>query len=238
MANPYYQPGSDRAKQVNALFERIAPSYDRINDLQSFGLHRLWKRTVVRLADVRRGEQAIDICCGTGDIARQLCQAGASVVGLDFSRSMLVLARRGDRGTEIPIQWIQADALKLPCGDNTFDVVTVAFGLRNLSDFEAGLQEMCRITRPGGRLVILDFGLPDHWLWRSCYMWYLRYAVPVWGRLFFGDAAAYAYILESLKHYPAQAGIIDLLTQTGWRHQNLRNLLGGVTSIHLAIKPK
>jgi demethylmenaquinone methyltransferase/2-methoxy-6-polyprenyl-1,4-benzoquinol methylase len=252
MANPFYNPGEQRAAAVNDLFAAVAPRYDLINDLQSFGLHRAWKRRVVRLAAVRPGERALDVCCGTGDLALALARRGAQVVGLDFSERMLAVARARGRkcvgksragtgnwslGTNPNPNFVMGDAQCLPFPDDSFEIVTVGYGLRNLANWEAGLAEMRRVAGPGGRLLVLDFGKPDHPLWRRVYFAYLRGFVPLLGRIACGNAAAYAYILESLQDYPAQQGVADALRALGLGGVRIVNLLGGVMSIHYAVKP-
>jgi demethylmenaquinone methyltransferase/2-methoxy-6-polyprenyl-1,4-benzoquinol methylase len=240
MANPFYDPGDQRAVRVKALFTRIAPRYDLINDLQSFGLHRVWKRRLVRLAQPQAGERALDVCCGTGDIALALAARGADTVGLDFNRPMLEIAqRRQDRLARrgcVPapgrVEFMEGDAQQLPFPDAAFDIVTVGYGLRNLADWERGLQEMRRVARPGGRLLVLDFGKPDNAVWRAVYFGYLRLVVPLLGLAVARSASAYAYILESLIHYPAQRGVAAKMTELGLAEVRIFNLLGGVMSIN------
>jgi demethylmenaquinone methyltransferase / 2-methoxy-6-polyprenyl-1,4-benzoquinol methylase len=236
--NEYYTPGEQRAANVNALFSAIAARYDRINDLQSLGLHRRWKRQLGSLAAVREGDAALDVCCGTGDIARELARRGARVTGLDFNEQMLKVATARPAG-DAPqsIRYVRGDAMKLPFPDAAFDIVTVGYGLRNLADWEAGLSEMVRVARPGARLLALDFGKPDNALWRSLYFGYLRVCVPLFGLLFCRNAAAYAYILESLNHFPAQRGVDAHLRSLGLTDVRIHNLLGGAMSINFARKP-
>jgi demethylmenaquinone methyltransferase / 2-methoxy-6-polyprenyl-1,4-benzoquinol methylase len=248
MSNRFYVEGEQREEKVNDLFARVAPRYDLINDLQSLGLHRAWKRRLVRMARVQRSERALDVCCGTGDIAFSLARAGAEVNAVDFSEAMLNVARarqatldfarlpggneRGSGGVEFQ----QGDAQRLSFSDNTFDVVTVAYGLRNLSSWEQGLREMYRVAKPGGRLLVLDFGKPDSPWWRAFYFGYLRSFVPVFGKLFCGDSATHAYILESLKHYPAQCGVAAAMENLGCREVRIINLVGGAMSINYGVK--
>jgi demethylmenaquinone methyltransferase / 2-methoxy-6-polyprenyl-1,4-benzoquinol methylase len=236
MANVFYEPGAQRARQVQALFSRIAPRYDLINDLQSFGLHRHWKRRLLALAGPIQDRQILDLCCGTGDVAWRFAQAGAKVVAVDFSGPMLSVAQRRTGSTGPPVQWVQADALRLPFRSSQFDVVTISYGLRNLADFEQGLCEMHRVSKPGGRLLILDFGKPGNAVLRGGYAAYLRFWVPLFGRCFCGDGATYAYILESLKHYPAQEGVASLLSRLRCQKIRVDDILGGTMSIHCAEK--
>lgn len=231
--------GQDRARRVRALFDAIARRYDLINDLQSAGLHRLWKRRMVRLAGVGPGDRALDVCCGTGDVTRRLARSGAEVVGVDFSEAMLEVARARARrwGTAGErVRFLQADAMHLPFAEETFDAVTVAYGLRNLADWREGLRELVRVTRPGGRVVILDFGKPERSWWRRLYFGYLRWVVPLWGAWVAGDRAAYAYILESLEAYPAQRGVERALRELGCDPVEVINLMGGAMSLHRAVK--
>ena len=246
MGNQFYEPGERRAERVNDLFNAIAPRYDLINDLQSFGLHRWWKRRLLQLTAVKPGETALDLCCGTGDVAFALAEAGARVSGMDFSASMLAVAEerkaKGKRqkakvdGPTDPM-FLQGDALHTPFPDAHFDIVTISYGLRNLASVDKGLREMWRVLKPGGRLMVLDFGKPDNAAWRSAYFGYLRFAVPVFGRLFCKNAEAYAYILESLQHYPAQRGVDEKLRALGAVEARIVNFLGGVMSINAAAKP-
>lgn len=247
------QPGGlPQPARVKALFDGIARRYDLMNDLQSLGLHRRWKRWLVTLAQPQPGERALDVCCGTGDIAFELARRGVAVLGVDFSQAMLQAAQARvaplGAGT-IPGQaqpdqsahgnpcFVQADALRLPFTDRSVDIVTIGYGLRNLADWQAGLAELWRVLRPGGRLLVLDFGKPARRVWRRAYFAYLRWLVPCLGRLFAGNAAAYRYILESLESYPAQRGVAAALSRMpGVEAVRLWELLGGVMSIHLARK--
>lgn len=238
MPKTYYEPGAQRATKVNELFTRIAPRYDLINDLQSFGLHRYWKKRVVEEAKPRAGETALDLCCGTGDIAWGLARKEVVVTGLDFSESMLEIARerQSKGGSYGKIQFLRGDAENLPFPDATFDVVTIGYGLRNLTSWERGLCEMYRVARVGARLVILEFGKPENRAWRGIYEAYLRFFSPVLGLLFCHDMAAYSYILESLKHYPAQKIVGEKMQELGLSNVRVINLLGGAMSINYGEK--
>jgi len=242
VSNVFYAPGEQRAAKVNDLFAAIARRYDLLNDLQSFGLHRYWKRRVVELAAIQRGQRALDVCCGTGDIALAIARSGAEVTGLDFSQAMLDIAEnrrlKNTQSASTHPKFIQGDAQQLPFPENTFEAVTVGYGLRNLASWETGLREMLRVAKPGGRLVVLDFGKPSNALWRGVYFTHLKMTVPLLGWLFCGNADAYAYILESLKHYPAQEGVAAKMRE--WNLSNVRvfNLLGGAMAVNYGEKPK
>ncbi len=243
--NRFYVEGEGRAEAVRDLFASVAPRYDLVNDLQSFGLHRAWKRRLVRLAGVKPGDRFLDLCCGTGDIAFALARAGADVTGVDFSEPMLSVARRRAAGASsaagaknnVPKpRFEQGDALQLRFEPASFDGLTIGYGLRNLRSIEGGLREMARVTRPGGKLLILDFGKPRNALWRALYFLHLRTFVPVLGRLLCGDSATHAYILESLRRYPDADDIARRMETAGWRQVEWWGLLGGIMTIHRGIR--
>ncbi|HEY6168384.1 MAG TPA: bifunctional demethylmenaquinone methyltransferase/2-methoxy-6-polyprenyl-1,4-benzoquinol methylase UbiE [Verrucomicrobiae bacterium] len=242
MANRFYAEGEARAAKVNDLFAQVAPRYDLINDLQSLGLHRLWKRKLVRLAEPAPGKRALDLCCGTGDVAFALARAGCEVTGLDFSAEMLAVAERratADGDPQIAnCKFIRGDAQKLPISDKSFDIVTISYGLRNLADLDRGLAEMKRVLKSGGRALVLDFGKPDNAAMRALYFGYLRWFVPLFGRLFCGDSATHAYILESLLRYPGQRGVEDRMHAAGFVDTRIIHLLGGMMSINVGRKPE
>lgn len=239
MSNAFYAPGPDRAAKVGSLFTAIAKRYDFINDVQSFRLHRRWKRLVADLAAIRPGNRALDVCCGTGDLALALAARGAVVVGLDFSEAMLAVAesKKHEPAPHRQPRFLQGDAQNIPFPAGSFDVITVGYGLRNLSDWEMGLKEMVRVARPGARLLVLDFGKPDNALWRAVYFAYLRLVVPMFGLVFCRNADAYGYILESLKHYPAQRGVEAKMRELGLKDVRIINFLGGAMSINFGRKP-
>lgn len=232
--NKFFARDASRAERVERLFSRVAPRYDLINDLQSFGLHRLWKRQVIRLARFGPGQRALDLCCGTGDLAVRLRACAVDdvqVVGLDFSGPMLAEARR--RGTDL-LHWVRADALRLPFADGVFDVVTIGYGLRNVADLAGALGEVRRVLCPGGRLLVLDFGRPDNALLRSLYFAYLRTVPPLLGQWLCGDADTHGYIHVSLRDYPQPREIERRLRTDGWRNVRLHLLGGGIMAIHYA----
>lgn len=239
MPNKFFAPGGQRTERVGDLFAAIAPRYDLINDLQSLGLHRWWKRRLLALARPAPGLRALDLCCGTGDVALALARAGADTTGVDFSVPMLAVAeerRQKAKGEFEKLKFIEGDALNLPFAENSFDFVTISYGLRNLASVDAGLREMARVARPGGKLLVLDFGRPDNRAWRAAYFTYLRLVVPLFGKIFCGDAATHAYILESLRSYPPPREVAARLAAAGCGETRVVNLLGGVMSIQCGVK--
>ena len=234
MAGSYLAKDEKRAEKVRELFDAIAPRYDLINDLQSFWLHRHWKRCLVQLAEVKPGQRTFDLCCGTGDIALALAGQGAKVTAMDFSEPMLKIAKH--RKGDAKIEYKTGDALNTGEPEAHYDCVTIAYGLRNLADFEGGLVEMHRVTKPGGKLLTLDFGKPPSRLVRFWCLGYLKWMVPCFGRIFCRDAPAYAYIHESLEDYPAQVGIADAMEKLGFEKLKTHNLLLGAMAINVGVK--
>jgi demethylmenaquinone methyltransferase/2-methoxy-6-polyprenyl-1,4-benzoquinol methylase len=226
----FYQVDEHRAEKVHDLFATIARRYDLLNDIMSVGLHRRWKRRLVELAGEPR--DVLDLCCGTGDIALRF---RARVVGVDFTEEMLrVAATRGNS----EVSWIRADALRLPFVDESFDAVSVGYGLRNLSDIEQGLREVLRVLRPGGKFVSLDFGKPESAPFRALYFGYLRIVLPILGRMFCGDPDTHGYILTSLRNYPAQRGIKEMMTSQGYRDCGFEEFWLGSMAINYGSKPR
>ena len=242
MSNLFCAPDEPRAAKVNDLFAAIARRYNLLNDIQSFGLHRRWKRRAIELAAVQPGNRALDLCCGTGDLALALARRGAEVTGVDFSPAMLEIAearRRENFKSQISnLKFMAGDAQQIPFPDASFDIVTVGYGLRNLARWEKGLDEMRRVARPGARLVVLDFGKPANALWRGIYFTHLKCTVPLMGWIFCGNADAYAYILESLKQYPAQPAVAAKMRELKLVNVRVINFLGGAMAINYGEKPK
>ncbi len=244
MENRYYQPTAERAARVRDLFDTIAARYDLLNDLQSFGLHRLWKRRLVKFASIGPGQRALDVCCGTGDVTLRLAKEGASVVGVDFSPRMLQWAQkrlerqRRSRNDLGPVEFIEADAQRLPFPDESFDAVTIAYGLRNLPDPIQGLEEMFRVTKEGGRVVVLDFAVPEGPIWRRLYLGYLRLWIPVLGWLVARDWEAYAYIVVSLLHFPSPSTLCAAMQRFGAQTISLKSPLWGGMTLLCGVKEK
>jgi demethylmenaquinone methyltransferase/2-methoxy-6-polyprenyl-1,4-benzoquinol methylase len=236
--NRYYSPGEERAEGVHRLFSRIARRYDRINDLMSLGLHRRWKRRLALLASPRPGERALDLCCGTGDVARDLAISvkdgvPLEVVGLDFTQEMLEIARTlTPQG--VAITYRQGDALHLPFADASFDIVTCAYGLRNLADLDQGLKEAMRVLRPGGRLASLEFGRPHAAIHRGLYYAYLKLALPLYGWIYFRDPQAYGYIFTSVSRFPGQHELAERMRRAGFSRIEVQDLMLGSMGICIA----
>ena len=241
MSNIFHAPGEQRAAKVNDLFAAIARRYDLLNDVQSFGLHRRWKRRVIELAAVQSGNRALDLCCGTGDLALALARRGAEVTGVDFSPAMLEIAearrQRNFKSQISNLKFMRGDAQQILFPDATFDIVTIGYGLRNLTGWENGLAEMHRVAKPGARLVVLDFGKPANTLWRGIFFAHLKCVVPLLGWIFCGNADAYAYILESLKQYPAQPAVAAKMRELKLVNVRVINFLGGAMAINYGEKP-
>ena len=237
MESKFYQADGHRAEKVHELFATIARRYDLLNDIMSAGQHRRWKRRLVELAGEPR--DVLDLCCGTGDIALMFARRGATVTGADFTEEMLrVAATRCGREKISRLQWIRADALRLPFGENSFDVVSVGYGLRNLADIDLGLREILRVLRPGGKFLSLDFGKPESKPFRAVYFGYMRVVLPILGRLFCGDPDTHGYILASLQNYPAQRGTVELMESCGYCDCGFEEFSLGSMAINYGSKPQ
>lgn len=237
MDSGYLKQGPDRAREVRRLFSDIAGKYDLANDIQSLGLHRIWKRQMAVKASSRGGKLGADICSGTGDVAKELSRIGVQVLAIDFALPMLISAGSFYKPTSPPrFQNIQADALALPLKNQSVDLVTMAYGLRNLSSVDRGISEMCRIAKSNAVLCILEFGKPENILWRWFYFNYLKLGLPLVGLCLAGNRAAYAYIIDSLKIYPSTQEISDKLLLNGCSSIQVNPIMGGAMTLHTAIK--
>jgi demethylmenaquinone methyltransferase/2-methoxy-6-polyprenyl-1,4-benzoquinol methylase len=242
VANRYLSYDEQRAPKVREMFSLLARRYDLINDLMSFGLHRRWKRETMRLAlEGRAGAvRVLDLCCGTGDLAflaEEKGGAGVSGVGVDFTLPMLAVARKRRRAEGRRSAFVQGDALRLPFRSGSFDAITIGYGLRNIADPGAALVEMRRVLAPGGRVVILDFGKPDSPLANALYLGFLNTVMPAMGWIFHGDPQTYRYIPESLKRYPAQRGVEELMRNAGFTNARYENRLLGTMGLNIGEAP-
>jgi demethylmenaquinone methyltransferase / 2-methoxy-6-polyprenyl-1,4-benzoquinol methylase len=221
------------------MFDRIAKVYDLLNTVMTAGLHHRWRERAADLAQVGPGSRVLDVATGTGDLAIELARRvapGGEVVGSDFSEAMLVRARTKPKpaGAELRFEW--GDALELPFADGTFDAATVGFGARNFSDLARGLEEMARVVRPGGRVVVLEFTSPTRAPLSLFYSLWFDRVVPLLGRLA-GDPDAYSYLPNSVKRFPAPAGLAAELEQAGLRGIGYLLTAGGIVVIHFGTVP-
>ncbi len=222
------------------MFDAVAERYDLLNDVLSLGQDRRWRSIVARLVAARAGDVVLDIAAGTGTSSRAFTTSGARCVACDFSLGMLGVgaARQAAQATDAgQLSFVAGDALALPFADQAVDVVTISFGLRNVSDTGAALAEMLRVTRPGGRLVICEFShLPGRWL-DSVYQGYLARALPMVARRLSPNAEAYSYLAESIRDWPGQQELADKIAEAGWSAVSYRNLTLGVIAVHVARRP-
>ena len=228
----------EKAQRVKHVFDSVAPRYDLMNDLMSAGLHRLWKAYTVTVANVREGDQVLDIAGGTGDLALAFARkVGASgcVVHTDINEAMLRTGRDRllDAGVVLPT--VVCDAERLPFPDARFDLVSVAFGLRNMTHKDLALAEMNRVLKPGGKLLVLEFSKVAQPL-EKAYDWYSFRVLPALGRWVAGDDASYRYLAESIRMHPGQEALKALMKQTGFGHVDYHNMTGGIVALHVGIK--
>jgi demethylmenaquinone methyltransferase/2-methoxy-6-polyprenyl-1,4-benzoquinol methylase len=215
---------------VQRMFDAVARRYDVTNDVLSMGQDRRWRKAVLDAVGARPGERVLDLAAGTGTSSVPFAEAGALVVPCDFSLGMLAVGKRA----RPQLLFTAGDATRLPFGDDTFDAVTISFGLRNVVDPGAGLREMLRVTKPGGRLVVCEFSHPTWPPLRTAYLEYLMRALPTIARGVSSSPDAYVYLAESIRAWPDQAGLAAVITDAGWRRTQWKNLSGGIVALHRA----
>ncbi|KAA0876405.1 bifunctional demethylmenaquinone methyltransferase/2-methoxy-6-polyprenyl-1,4-benzoquinol methylase UbiE [Nitrincola tapanii] len=235
-------PVEEKAKRVADVFHSVAGKYDLMNDLMSGGIHRLWKRITLERSGVRPGYQVLDIAGGTGDLTRKfsrLVGPQGKVVLADINDSMLKVGRDKliNTGHAGNIEYIQANAEALPFADNTFDIITIAFGLRNVTDKDAALASMRRVLKPGGKLMVLEFSKTDHPALTKLYDFYSFNILPQMGKLIAGDAESYRYLAESIRMHPDQETLKGMMENAGLVNCHYDNLTGGIVALHTGIKP-
>ena len=231
----------DKAERVRSVFASVAGKYDVMNDLMSFGVHRLWKHFTLSLTGLRPGQRALDVAGGTGDLAagllRQVGKSGRVVLS-DVNPAMLDIGRDRllDRGWAGNVDCIVADAERLPFEDNCFDCVTIGFGLRNVTDQAAALASMHRVLKPGGQLLVLEFSTPVAPGLKPIYDAYSFNVLPLLGRLVANDAASYRYLAESIRRHPNQETLLAMLRDAGFAQTRYHNLTGGIVAVHRGYK--
>lgn len=214
------------------MFDGVAERYDVTNDVLSLGLDRRWRRAVLSAVAATPGERVLDVAAGTGTSTVPFVFEGATAVACDFSIGMLEVGKRARPW----LPFVAGDATRLPFANETFDVATISFGLRNLVDSARGLQELRRVTRPGGRLVVCEFSSPASRPFRTLYVEYLMKALPFVATKVSSSPDSYVYLAESIQAWPDQEGLAAIITQTGWRDVEFRNLSGGIVAIHRATR--
>ncbi|MFT7404375.1 bifunctional demethylmenaquinone methyltransferase/2-methoxy-6-polyprenyl-1,4-benzoquinol methylase UbiE [Zhongshania sp.] len=233
---------NDKVKMVAGVFHSVAAKYDLMNDLMSGGVHRLWKRFTIELSGVRSGNAVLDIAGGTGDLAAKfsrLVGPNGRVVLADINDSMLTVGREKltNKGIVGNIEYVQANAECLPFPDNSFDCITIAFGLRNVTDKDAALRSMNRVLKPGGRLLVLEFSKPVNPVVAKLYDRYSFDILPKMGQLVANDEDSYRYLAESIRMHPDQETLKGMMTEAGFVDVRYHNMTAGVVAVHRGVKP-
>jgi demethylmenaquinone methyltransferase/2-methoxy-6-polyprenyl-1,4-benzoquinol methylase len=232
---------NEKESKVASVFHSVAAQYDVMNDLMSFGIHRLWKRFTIDASGVRPGNKVLDLAGGTGDLTAkfsQLVGREGKVILADINSSMLNVGRDKlrDKGLVQNIEYVQANAQYLPFEDNTFDIVTIAFGLRNVTDKDMALRSIFRVLKPGGRLLVLEFSKPEHELISKAYDFYSFNILPKMGELVAKDGESYQYLAESIRMHPDQETLKEMMNNAGFEQTSFKNLTGGVVALHKGYK--
>jgi len=227
---------SKKPDEVAAMFDGVAAGYDRTNAILSAGNSALWRIQTTRTLNPQPGERVLDLAAGTGTSSAALTKTGAHVVATDFSPGMLAEGRKRLASNAL-IEWVQADAMKLPFVDNEFDAVTISFGLRNIVDPHKALAEMFRVTKPGGRIVVTEFSHPVNGFFKVGYTIYLRRVMPLFAKLASTNAEAYTYLADSIAAWPDQQTLASWVRDAGFHKVGFRNLTGGIVAMHRGVKP-
>lgn len=228
----------EKTELVHNTFEKISTKYDKLNDIISFNQHKRWRKKVMRQMNVKRGSKALDVCCGTGDWTIQLAQAvgkSGHVTGLDFSQNMLNVAdEKIERLKNVDL--ILGDAMNLPFEDNTFDYVTIGFGLRNVPDYMVAIKEMYRVLKPGGMVVCLETSQPELIGFKQGYKVYFKYIMPMFGKVFAKSMNEYTWLQQSAFHFPDRYKLAQMFAHAGFERIKVQGFTGGVAAMHLGYK--
>lgn len=219
-------------QEVAQMFDGVAKRYDIMNDLLSLGQTKRWRKRVTKIIAPKPGMKILDLAAGTGASSRPLADAGAELFPVDFSQGMIDAGRK----RHPDLHFTLGDALNIPFESDTFDVATISFGLRNTHDVSKALTEALRVTKPGGKLAVVEFSHPTNSVFRTIYMKYLMGALPKLARQLASNPDAYIYLAESIKAWPNQQALAELITKAGWSHATWTNLTGGVVAVHTAVK--
>ena len=217
---------------VSRMFDGVANRYDFLNDLLSLGRTKAWRRVVTTIIGPKPGIKILDIAAGTGASTRPLVDAGADVIAVDFSAGMINVGKKRNKD----IKFVQGDALNLPFEDNSFDVTTISFGLRNTSNINLALKDALRVTKAGGRIVIAEFSHPSNFLFRKIYLNYLMKALPIISRKISKNPEAYVYLAESIRAWPNQEGLASKMRDAGWKSVAWQDLTFGIVAVHIGYK--
>lgn len=234
-------PWEEKQKKVAGVFHSVAAKYDLMNDLMSFGIHRIWKKQTLAKTGVRKGDKVLDLAGGTGDLAYKFCQMVGSqgkVVLSDINSSMLEVGKEKltNKGCVGNIEYVQANAECLPFPDNYFDCITISFGLRNVTNKAKAIASMCRVLKPGGRLLVLEFSKPIVPLLSKVYDEYSFKALPFLGKIITQDAESYKYLAESIRKHPDQETLKQMMLDAGFDNVEYQNMTGGIVALHIGYK--
>ena len=237
--NPYSQ-GTAKAAQVEAMFDNIAPTYDKLNHRLSWDIDRGWRRKAIKALEPYRPQTVLDIATGTGDFAILAAQMlkPQRLIGADISEGMMAVGRGKVQqlGLQDVIQFEKEDCLKLSYKDGTFDAVTAAFGIRNFADLDQGLREMCRVLRPGGRLSIVELTTPVSFPMKQLFWFYSHTVLPIYGRLVSKDSSAYSYLTKTIEAFPQGERMMGILLDSGFSDASFQRLTSGICTMYLAMK--
>ncbi len=236
-------PAELSSERVKDIFSHIAKKYERFNAISSFGAYKAWLAGMARQAPIEAHHDVLDIAGGTGDVTFTMARAKkpAHIQCTDLVPEMLDVARmhyRDGASHGVPVDFEVVDAQDIPYPDASYDVITMAYGIRNMPKREQALSEMLRVLKPGGALVCLEFSTPPNAIWRALYGFYLKYLIPFWGGLITGDREGFVYLSSSIKAFPNQEGLAELMREAGFADVTWKNYTGGIAAVHVAVKPE